>query len=626
MKLSVRLKLVGSFLLVILLTAVVGLSGIRTNSNMNTSFGQISNNWMPKGLLIKDINLTVANHRIWEAANVQAATLHDKKAMAEYSVKISSTREQFSQQMSRLKGMLVTEQEKQLYNGLAEKWRAYVATSDHSVVLVTQNKPLDAFAVLRTTSRQTYLSLGQGLTDLNKLNSGNVKNAELALADQYNDSRALNIALLIGAVVTGLAAALYLSGSIAKNVGFVTATAMEVAQGNLAVEKLRIKSRDEIGDMAKAVNTMVEHLRELVQTVSSSVQEIVTAGEELSATSEETSHSAQEVAKAVDEVAKGTGNQASSVNEAVQSVGQLASAVDQIASGATQQSESVNETNKIISQMVQVIQEVASSAQAVSMAAENTSQAAKVGEEAVVKTVDGMERIKKKVFDAAQRIKNLGENSKQIGEIIQVIDDIAEQTNLLALNAAIEAARAGEHGKGFAVVADEVRKLAERSSKATKEIADLITGIQSETNEAVKAMEDGTKEVETGAELAQNAGLALEQIISTVTETYEQTQNISAAAQEMAASSGEVVKAVEMVAQVTEANTAATHQISASSAEVSGTMESIAAVTEQNSAAIEQVSASSEHISAATEQISESAESLSKMVIDLQSLIVKFRL
>lgn len=138
-----------------------------------------------------------------------------------------------------------------------------------------------------------------------------------------------------------------------------------------------------------------------------------------------------------------------------------------------------------------------------------------------------MERIKTTVTESGERIKQLGEQSKAIGEIIQVIDDIAEQTNLLALNAAIEAARAGEHGKGFAVVADEVRKLAERSGKATKEIANLIISIQKGTDNAVSAMEKGISEVENGSRFAHDAGQALKEILVTVERANQQVQIIS---------------------------------------------------------------------------------------------------
>lgn len=625
MRFSIKMKLVASFLLVILLMAVVGIVGLKTGSELNASLQDVTNNWMPKGELIKEIKYTTANHRIWEVANVLAAITNDKKALAEYETKLSGEREKFAGQMKKLEGMLVTEKGKAMFNNLQGKWQSYLQIADNVESLIDQNKVQAAFTIIRTSSRQAYGDVGKSLDVLNQVNADAVVKVKLENNAGYNRSRIINITLIITAVIAGLAMGLLLSSSIARGVGMVTSAAVRMADGDLTIERLNVKSKDEIRDMAQAVNKMVGNLREIVLKVGGSAQEVVSASEELSSTSEETSSASQQVARAIDDVAKGTGNQAQSVNEAVQIVGQLAAAVEQIAMGAQQQSSSVSETNQIINQMVTVIQEVATAAQAASQSAENTSQAAGAGGEAVVKTVQGMEKIKEKVFEAAQKIRELGDQSTQIGEIIQVIDDIAEQTNLLALNAAIEAARAGEHGKGFAIVADEVRKLAERSGKATKEIADLITGIQKGTTQAVSAMGEGTKEVEEGVELVQNAGSALQQIIDTVTDTYKQTQSISAAAEQMAASSAQVVKAIDTVAEVTETNTAATEQMSAASGQVSETMENIAAVTQQNSAAVQEVAASTEQVTASTEQISASAESLAKMAVELRELIVRFR-
>jgi len=213
---------------------------------------------------------------------------------------------------------------------------------------------------------------------------------------------------------------------------------------------------------------------------------------------------------------------------------------------------------------------VSENTQTLNETAEKTREAARKGEGAVEQTVKGMDSIKIKVFETAKKIRDLGEHSQQIGEIVQVIDDIAEQTNLLALNAAIEAARAGEHGKGFAVVADEVRKLAERSGKATKEIAELIGNIQKVTGEAVAEMEAGTSEVEQGAGLAVDAGNALKEILQNVEDTYRQIQNISAASEQISASSHEVVSTVNNVSSVTEQNTAATEEMSASADRLAG--------------------------------------------------------
>jgi methyl-accepting chemotaxis protein len=174
------------------------------------------------------------------------------------------------------------------------------------------------------------------------------------------------------------------------------------------------------------------------------------------------------------------------------------------------------------------------------------------GGQVVSETIEGMSKISHSVNESSSTVEALGKRSEQIGEIVKVINDIAGQTNLLALNAAIEAARAGEQGRGFAVVADEVRKLAERTTSATHEIGDMITGIQDDTTKAVESMHAGTKEVEAGVILANQAGEALQEIVSSVQGVSDMVQHIATAAEEQS-TTGDVISAnVESVANITQ--------------------------------------------------------------------------
>jgi methyl-accepting chemotaxis protein len=224
---------------------------------------------------------------------------------------------------------------------------------------------------------------------------------------------------------------------------------------------------------------------------------------------------------------------------------------EEMSSGATQQDQEITNTSSAVEELTVSMKQVSNNAEASAEAARRALDAAEQGNRAVRDTLEGMQRIRASVQATAKKIKSLGDRSLEISEIINVINDITEQTNLLALNAAIEAARAGEAGRGFAVVADEVRKLAEHSRTATKDIAALIKAIQAETNEAVVVMEEGTKEVEVGARLADQAGKALEAISSVVRQSAELVQEISLASKQQVRGTEGVANAMQIISNIT---------------------------------------------------------------------------
>ncbi len=247
------------------------------------------------------------------------------------------------------------------------------------------------------------------------------------------------------------------------------------------------------------------------------------------------------------------------INEVVESINATASASSQIsasteemASGAHEQSAQASEVTGAIAQMTQTILDTTKNANKAAETAKKAGTIAKEGGKVVRGTVDGMKKIAEVVNEASVTVENLGKSSDEIGNIIQVINDIADQTNLLALNAAIEAARAGEQGRGFAVVADEVRKLAERTSKATKEIAEMIKQIQKETADAVVSMKLGTSEVEKGRTLADKAGKSLEDIITGSSEVVDIATQVAAASEEQSSASEIISTNIESINNVSQ--------------------------------------------------------------------------
>lgn len=275
------------------------------------------------------------------------------------------------------------------------------------------------------------------------------------------------------------------------------------------------------------------------------------------------------------------------VTEAVESTAsaanQILSSTEEMATGAQEQSQQTSEVANAVEEMAKTIIETTRNTVAAAEASKNAGEVARDGGIVVLETIEGMKRIADVVKKSADTVTQLGKNSDQIGEIIQVIEDIADQTNLLALNAAIEAARAGEQGRGFAVVADEVRKLAERTTKATKEIASMIKQIQKDTKWAVEAMNEGKNEVEKGKEKAEQAGRSLEKIIV------------------------ESERVVDIISQVA----AASEQQSSASEQISKSLESISNVTHQNASGIQ--------------QIARAAEELNNLTLNLQNLVSAFK-
>jgi twitching motility protein PilJ len=259
---------------------------------------------------------------------------------------------------------------------------------------------------------------------------------------------------------------------------------------------------------------------------------------------------------------------------------------EDMASGAVQQDQEITNTSSAVEELTVSMKQVSNNAEASAEAARRALDAAEQGNRAVHDTLEGMQRIRSSVQATAKKIKSLGDRSLEISEIINVINNITEQTNLLALNAAIEAARAGEAGRGFAVVADEVRKLAEHSRTATKDIAALIKAIQAETNEAVVVMEEGTKEVEVGARLADQAGKALEAISSVVRQSAELVQEISLASKQQVRGTEGVANAMQIISNIT-------RQTSQGARQTARTVENMVKLSEQLNEALSQFRISS---------------------------------
>lgn len=301
---------------------------------------------------------------------------------------------------------------------------------------------------------------------------------------------------------------LFLKKWIIKPIQDSAAFADGIARGDLSQRDLENISEDEIGMLGNALNAMKKSLRDMITGVRNNAEK-VTSGVE-------------EILKIISITATGAEKQNLQATQIVTSMGEMSSTVIEVAKNSS---------------------DAANSAKA-------ATEAASDGGRKVQATIDGMNRISASVEESVKAIGELGRNSDQIGKIVAVIEDIADQTNLLALNAAIEAARAGEQGRGFAVVADEVRKLAERTTKATKEIAGMVKMIQSGTAIVVESMEEGTGEVKKGVELANSAGESLSKIVNLVQSVTEMVSQIATATEEQSAATEEITSNIEDISNV----------------------------------------------------------------------------
>lgn len=387
---------------------------------------------------------------------------------------------------------------------------------------------------------------------------------------EYNSMMKATIILVILSLIIMVAIITLLVNRFTKPLNYAVNILNKVADGelNVSIDDSKV-GKDEVGSLISGLKKTIERQRGVMGSIVDIAGSLGAASEELSATAEEATAASAEIA----------------------------TTLGLLASGASSQAKSVSETSSVVEQIATSSQHVVASAESVRESSMKAASDAKLGVIQVKKAVEKINQISEATSQTAKAVDNLGVKSNEIGQIVDVITGIAEQTNLLALNAAIEAARAGEQGRGFAVVADEVRKLAEQSSVSAAQIATLVASIQSETRQTVVMMERGTAGVAEGVEAVNMAGDSFKSIAEGIETVVLQVKQVTDASSMMAAGSAKAV----------------------------GYIESINVVAEQAAASTQEASAASEEQSASMVYVSQSAESLAGLGENLSNLLARFR-